>query len=319
MQTKLTSMRRLFLKKFGGLSVGLGSILMGVLPELNAQTVPGGGSPMLTPVPLSPTDLNAWYSAALGAPESFALQAKLNEPTRIDPPVSGSTSVYDGAVVTNVRFPIVSYATGLPIAFLVFGTMGATASNAKPIRVLVANTGKLFAASGTNIGEIPWSAPGAKGLFAGFFPKEFLASPAASMQSNQVGASGQPAQPGQRVLETACVAYPDVDGPVPDRQFACIATYKACMDTASSYQDAAAGAEAGAVVCYIVCGATAIVPVIDIFTCGACISIIVTAATMEGIYLHKVQECQDRLSECMGHFCPGTDMQPLPGYPLPPG
>lgn len=310
--------RRGFMGRLSALSVGVGSFLTGIVPELRAQALSSNqGLPV--PIPMEVGDLNSWYSSALNSPSVQALMRTLPEQTRLDPPSYGSASVHNGILVKSVSFPLRSYTSGNALAFLVFGSVGSSAT--MPMNVLVGRDGKIAAASGNATYSVPLTAPGAKGLFAGFFPKEFLGSKNANLAAgqrapaggtNQLGSSSSGPPP----TTTPCVDYPDIDGPVPDREFNCISTFKTCMDNAATFQNTAIGLEAAAVLCYVGCGATIVIPVLGELTCGTCVSMCLSAAIAEGIYIARVQACQDRLGECMAQYCgKGIELQPIPGYP----
>jgi hypothetical protein len=189
--------RRRFLTAVGKGATMAGAVLGGLMPELGARAaapagtgtgapVSPGSPPPGTVTPLDPTTQATFYSQALNDADVLSLLATLGEPGRLDPPTQSFDSILDNnGESKQVFLPVTSYASGLTIAYVIYGTSSGMTYGGTPVPVtvktLMSNTGRAtFAINGalqdaSTIDPMPT-------LYICLFPDEYAAQRGATLE-----------------------------------------------------------------------------------------------------------------------------------------
>ena len=151
--------RRSFFKQLTGFTAAVGGLLSGLVPEAKALGTASVGISSAADTILDSTVQNQLYSKALNDPEVTSLISATGQPGRLDPPPYGRSAVANsssGSISASVVvLPVVSYSTGMPIAYLYYGTSTAVdpAGNIQsiPVKVCTYVDGTLRASSGNSL------------------------------------------------------------------------------------------------------------------------------------------------------------------------
>lgn len=175
--------RRRFFGRLTKIAAGMGGLIAAsVVPELRAQTRSTASTNVATSVSstaLSTASENQLYTQALSDPDVALMLSGLGEIGRLDPPNRTHDIVLDaGNRALSVTLPVTSYASGLPIAYVVFGTGTCTGSDGAtavmPLRGMVTRSGRVLVAGGGRVADHPradWN----ETYFALFFPDQYHA------------------------------------------------------------------------------------------------------------------------------------------------
>ncbi len=178
------SNRRRFLGRLTKIAGGIGAMMAGLVPELQAQTRPFASTSVATTTlaeapALPSTTENSLYSRALGDGDVALLLTSLPELGRLDPPNRSHDVVLDaGNRAQSITMPVVSFATGATIAYVFYGSGSSLASDGStatmPLRGIVTNSGRVLVSGGGLMVDHP--KPEFNDVFfASLFPDRYIA------------------------------------------------------------------------------------------------------------------------------------------------
>ena len=231
------SNRRRFLGRLTKIAGGIGAMMTGLVPELQAQTRPLAATSIATTTlaeapTLPSTTENSLYSRALGDSDVALLLTSLSELGRLDPPNRSHDIVLDaGNRAQSITMPVVSYATGATIAYIFYGSGSSTASDGStstmPLRGIVTDTGRVLVCGGGLVADHP--KPEFNDVyFAALFPDRYIATRLEAPQSTFLQRRTSGGVWDSRFLRKVRRAINDKRGMCMEQ---CDLTWRQCMNT----------------------------------------------------------------------------------------